>query len=310
MALKPAKPAALDSDNRTLAALQLLAALTVAPENHLSRSDAIRELGVSDGQLDETIELLQAVSDDRTGARIALVYDGDDIFLQGDAGLLDPLRFTGDEALALTQVLDRFRFSPHVRERIHEALDPRIEQADRNLLEGDPLFGGFYPVLSEALTIGARVEISYRSYEDDKPHARMVDPGFITVEGDAAHLAAWDIAKDAQRTYRLDRIAGVSLTDDSVERHPFERTTLADSLRKTGLRVTVRFASNTLLEQTSWQGLDREHARMGEDGTVLVPLSCTSKPWLFDQLLASGGELVLEEPTELRAELLAYAQTV
>ena len=185
----------------------------------------------------------------------------------GDAGRLAPLRLTEPEANALSQALKRCKLDGDVRARISRALDPvqTSGHADR-LLAGDALFGGFFPIIAEAISIGARMRMRYRTAGQSSPSERTIDPGFIEVSGDAAYLAAWDVEKDEQRSYRLDRIDDVVLTDDSVIDHPFARRSTAESLRDHGDTALIRWSSQQAFDSCTWAGLDRDRARTLEDG--------------------------------------------
>lgn len=175
---------------------------------------------------------------------------------------------------------------------------------------GDRLLGGFYPVISEAIAIGARLAISYRAGNECSPSARLVDPKFIEVSGDAAYLVAWNVEKDAQRSYRLDRIANAELTDDSVERHDFSPYSAAESLRAHGADATLRFVNSGELASRDWEGIRRGTADEQEDGSVLVHISYTSVPWLFSQIAAAAGAIVIEEPKSLKNDFRTWAKSL
>lgn len=175
---------------------------------------------------------------------------------------------------------------------------------------GDRLLGGFYPVISEAIAIGARLAISYRAGDECSPSARLVDPKFIEVSGDAAYLVAWNVEKDAQRSYRLDRIANAELTDDSVERHDFSPYSAAESLRAHGADATLRFVNSGELASRDWEGIHRDTADEQEDGSALVHISYTSAPWLFSQIAAAAGAIVIEEPESLKNDFRTWAKSL
>ncbi|MFR3450977.1 MAG: WYL domain-containing protein [Collinsella sp.] len=140
--------------------------------------------------------------------------------------------------------------------------------------------------------------ISYRASDECSPSTRLVDPKFIEVSGDAAYLVAWNVEKDAQRSYRLDRIANAELTDDSVERHDFSPYSAAESLRAHGADATLRFVNSGELASRDWEGIRRGTADEQEDGSVLVHISYHVRAWLFSQIAAAAGAIVIEEPAE------------
>lgn len=300
----------LKTDDRVDAAVALLAALTSSSDGTIAASEFARSFALTTDQLDEVIEGLQLLADDYSGVRAVLYRAGDRVVLEGDSARLSPLRLTADEASALMSVIARFKLSSEVREHIQAAIGPLAQTdlagAPQNLAS-DSLFGTFFQVLSESISYGIRIEIAYRAAHDTVAVLRVVDPGYLEVAGDAAYLIAWDVEKDAQRRYRLDRIESVMQTEDSVQRHAFVRESAAESLRAVGKTAYIRFASRELFETCVWAGLDRTAATAGADG-VSAPVSYTSEPWLFDQVVSAGGDIVIEKPADLRQRFTSYAR--
>lgn len=300
----------LTADSRIEAAIGLLAALANAPGQRLRASAARRALALSEPQLDEIIELLQLLSDSRTGSRPIIVRSGDEIALEGTAAEMDPLRLTAEEAIAVMQVLARCRLDEGVRERVAKALMPGGEPVDdaAAAASGDALFGGFYQKVVEAIQDGIRCLISYRSGSEAQATARTVDPGFIEVSDDGAYLIGWDVRKDGQRRYRLDRIAAVRFTEDSAGRHAFRRTAPAESLRAGGAEALLSFPGRAEAEALGWAGLDLDRGAAQPDGTFTAPVSYATGSWLFDQLLAAAGSIRIIGPEDLRRRFTAYAR--
>ena len=158
-----------------------------------------------------------------------------------------------------------------------------------------------------------RLLITYRSQHDQMARERLVDPGYFDVDNDAAFLVAWDVERDEQRRYRLDRISRVMATDDSVCAHRFERDTPHGSIGRTGEAVLLRFADAATFESCDWamraerNPFGDERCGVQDDGSVLACTACVSPEWLFDRILASGGTMRLIEPKEMRRQLLSYA---
>lgn len=295
-----------DADARIEAALGLLAALTTAPGRALSERELLTRLALTEHQLDEVIDTVATLSDRQSGARVIIQREQGSVLLRGTAGTLRPLRLTSEEARALRQVIDRCRFAPDIRKRLALALMPgdADEAGAAATLSADPIFGSFYQLLLEAIIDGVRCRISYRAVREQAPSTRTVDPARIEAEGGAAYLIAWDVEKDAQRRYRMDRIAHAALTEDSVERHPFRYRSVTESLQDSGKRVVLSFRSKTLLDHSAWTGL----RCLGEtddsaDGPVTAEVSYASESWLLDQVLAAGGDILIVEPPELRERL-------
>ena len=299
----------LNSEDAIVACLNILAALTASPTGSVNTATIEREFDLTDQQLEEAVDLLQSLADERTGARVAVELEEGRITLLGTAGRISPLRLTPAESLALGQALARCNLDPEVRKRIQDALGPAGKADDPKLLAGDALLGGFFPVIAEALSIGARLRMRYRSVLESSPSERIVDPGYIEVVGDSAYLVAWDVSKNLQRSYRLDRIGGCELTDDSVVVHRFTRFSAADNLREHGQSAVLIWENEQLFHSCTWAGIDRESARALDDGGVEATVSYASEPWLFDQVLAAGGRILIAAPADLVSSLTAYAHS-
>lgn len=305
---------ALSSEDLLQTALNLMERLTTASSASVDAASFARDASISLEQTNEVVELLQGVADERSGSHIALDYQDGAITLSGDAGRLDPVRLTPAESLALRRVLTTCNIGDDVRGRVEAALCAGPEADNETTVDktmgGDRLLGGFYPVISEAIAIGARLAISYRAGDECSPSTRLVDPKFIEVSGDAAYLVAWNVEKDAQRSYRLDRIANAEITDDSVERHDFSPYSAAESLRAHGADATLRFVNSDELASHDWEGIHRGTADEQEDGSVLVHISYTSVPWLFSQIAAAAGAIVIEEPKSLKNDFRTWAKSL
>ncbi|MDO4436519.1 MAG: WYL domain-containing protein [Coriobacteriaceae bacterium] len=292
-------------------ALAILAELSTCPENSLSVQELAQKTTMPKEHIVFLVEMLQSLSDHQTGARIALDLNGSTISLLGDAGQLAPLRLTTAEAIALRQVLSRCQIDPGTRDRIERAVAPVAGPLHNDrLICSDLLFGGFFPLITEAVSIGARLRVSYRSPSAAHPRELVVDPGYICASNDAAYLVAWDLERDGQISLRMDRIIQAELTDDSVVTHPFTPYDPAESIKQNGSRAELRWDDRGSFEATPWAGIARNEAQVQPDGSICAPVYFTSKPWLFDQVLSGGGSIQIVEPRSLRNEFVAYAQAL
>ena len=90
--------------------------------------------------------------------------------------------------------------------------------------------------------------------DDARPRERLVDPLRITANGDQTYLIAWDITVDEQRTYRMDKIEGLALTEDSVVPHAPDVASLRDSLARTqrSAKLLMPFDMAEHLDWASW----------------------------------------------------------
>ena len=167
-------------------------------------------------------------------------------------------------------------------------------------------YGAWFGKLSEAIEDGIRCRMTYRSLEDDDAHERVIDPIAVTEEHGETYLIAWNVEKDAERRYRLDRIQDVTFTEDSIEQHGAQLMDTAASLRESGQHVRLAVPSLAYLQRLDWAGIGEIAEE--PDGSATCTLFFNSKHWLFDQLLSAGGDIVLLDASELAGELAAYAE--
>lgn len=290
------------------AALNILARLSTAPGQRVALDELASMLSLTPEQTERIIAGLMELADSVSGARIVLSIEDGMVRLSGDAARMQPLRLAPDEAIALHSALTRYQLNDDVWQRLQHNLMPAGTDEGARIdlrTSDDALFGRFWPRLCEALQDGVRIEILYRSQDAPVARRRTVDAGFIELADEGAYLTAWDIQRDAQRRYRLDRIEDLSFTPDSAVRHPFRRTSLQDSLHRQGERVTLLFESVDQARQTGWAGLELKRAQQRREG-VMIPAYITSRAWLFDQLLAAGGSIRLLDARDMCKELQVH----
>lgn len=291
------------------AGINLLELLTNAPNHRVSRAQAAAALNLTAEQLADVVDCVSTLSDSHSGAHAAIACEDGEIALEGNAGLVGTIRLDLGESTVLSHVLGRLNISDDVRERAADALLPlgRLQPED-STLGSLPVFGRHYQPLHEAISDGVRCRILYRSAREDAASWRTIDPVRISTEADSAHLIAWDIDRDAQRMYRLDRIAKVELTDDSAEAHDIREEAASESVAKNGAVATVILATDFVPAQLAWtQGLERIPL---DDGRVELRVPVASETWLFDRILSSGGAAVLASPADMKERLLAYARSL
>ena len=164
------------------------------------------------------------------------------------------------------------------------------------------------PTLAESVDVGIRCRIRYRSNRENRATWRTVDPHRLFESDDALYLSAWDVDKDEQRLYRLDRLSDCVPTEDSVARHCYDERTLNEAFMDDGTLVRVRFASREAFAAADWQGVLAVSGK--RRGPVTVDVACTNLPWIFEQILASDGAIALIGPDDMLDKYTAYARSL
>ena len=299
----------LTSDNQIEAGIGLLELLTSA-DGTLSRARACERLHLTDEQLRQTVELLQTLANRESGSRLIIREEGDELAWDGDAGELLPVRLSYAESVLLGHLLSVLHIDPNTAERIREAVVPADADADDDGARIGELdsYGPFYQQLITLIDDGVRCRITYRSSGESAPRERVIDPHRLESRDGAGYLTAWDIERDAQRRYRLDRIARVETTDDSVVPHAYDDEDIARSLATDGKHALLLTRDAALAARLDWAGLGQ--AQRLRDGSIALPISYTSEPWLFDHVAAQGGALIIARPRELRSRLCTYLRSL
>lgn len=285
--------------------IRLLETLSHAPGQAIGIKEASEALGVPQDAIPSIVDTLSAMSDRSSGARAAISLGHEEIKLIGDSARVKPLRLSIDEGMVLAHILDGLDVDEGTRERVRRAIMPLDGDAISDAIAEAPRAGRWFSQISEAIEDGIRCRFDYRSLTQAEPTERVVDPIALQEGDDASYLIGWDVAKDAERRYRLDRIERFRFTDDSVAKHDEAVQTAAESLRSTG-KAAWLVADNGYLGQLDWAGIGRIVPLDASRSRCIVYYS--SEAWLFDQVLSSAGNLVIAGPEPLRDHLTNYAR--
>ncbi|MFR7797823.1 MAG: hypothetical protein ACLU37_06725 [Collinsella sp.] len=205
----------LTSEQRLSRAIDIMEALYAAGENGMTRDELCSRFDITGASLDEILEIVSTLADRESGARIICDRRGGCVVLTGDAGRVLPLRLSAAEGAVLNHELESLGIEPQTAARIRPPFYPKSSANQRV----------FDTVTTVALAAAELCHSGRRSL----PHliARWTMHGHASVwstlahyaNGDQTYLIAWDITVDEQRTYRMDKIEGLALTEDSVVPH-------------------------------------------------------------------------------------------
>lgn len=305
----PRKPA-LHGDALIGTCIELLQLLSDSPTQTAPFAQTATLLQVSEDQLTSAVDTLCGLAHRQSGARVAVFIEDDTISLLGDVATFHAIRLSLQEGMVLAHVLNLLNIDASVRERVERAMLPleTVDAAPRPGTIGSvSIYGRFYQQIEIAIQDCVRLILTYRSSSDTAPRPRTVDPLAIKQDRDAAYLIGWDVEKDAQRLYRLDRVDNVVYTDDSVEIHPWENASIQQSLTAGALKAIVSFPSKEALEQAGWAGIADTDGDADQNGRTRATVYIADEEWLFDRVLGSGGQIIIESPSDLRQRLVGYA---
>ena len=114
-------------------------------------------------------------------------------------------------------------------------------------------------------------------------------------------MHSWDRSRDAQRSFRLDRIRSVTLLDEQFEQRP---DLVPEKLRQ------VETARVLFTKPEAQRRIERSGARQLTDGTALEEMRHGSEEWLVAEILSYRGEAIVLEPTAIRRTVAARAKAL
>lgn len=235
---------------------------------------------------------------------------GDRILLQLAPVFERPLRPTPDEALRLVLSLD------HVAATLGDelpGLDDALEAVRRaaGVPQGvrvapEPATAHLGP-LRRAVSEGRRVDLTYRGRADAGARRRQVDPWELVLHRGSWYLHGHDHDAEDLRTFRLDRVEDVEVTEAPVEvqRPAGALPTPAYQSGDDDVRIVLDVAP-----EGHWvlDLLAADDLTLGEDGTTRAVIATDAPGWVVSLVLAARGDVVVVEPDAVRATVVDTAR--
>lgn len=274
-------------------------------------SDAAADLGVSERQLRDDLELLWVcgLPGYGPGDLIDMSFAGDTVTITYDAGINRPLRLTPDEALALIVALRLLAETPALPNRgsVDRAL-AKIESAAGDAADTAGRVAVRLPAntdrvrkIQDLVRRGQALRITYYTAGRDETTQRVVDPMRVLFAAGRAYLDAWCRRAEAVRLFRLDRIDAIRELDEPANPPPQARPTeLRDGIfhpRPDLPLVTLRVGRNArwITEYYPCEDVVRE-----SDGRWRVALRASDLGWARRLVLGLGPDAEVIAPAELR----------
>lgn len=236
---------------------------------------------------------------------------GDEISVHMADELKAPMRLTDAEALllilageaalaALGSGADDLRSAlDKVRDAAGISATTTVQFADEGAIWRD--------ALRSAITHNRVVRFRYHRRGDDEVTDRQVDPWQILVRDGQWYLQAYDHDRDDARTFRLDRITDLEVTETD-RTHPAPQKGMPDPIYQPGeddLKVELHLAPHA-----RWIAEAVEPTEVEEvgDGALRVVLHTSATAWLRRLLLSAGAGARVVAPRELADEVRSIAR--
>jgi predicted DNA-binding transcriptional regulator YafY len=246
-------------------------------------------------------------ADERDPMALVAVYveDGDAV-VWGDLPALErPVRLTPAEARALLAALDALGVSADgdLRARLGGLAGGAFDAvALARTVRAAASPGGVahtHALLATCAAARRRARITYTPQGSADTAERLVEPWRLFLSRGAWYLQAFSVDAQAERTYRLDRISGVS-PDAGTFEPPDDLPLVADSAPDPASlpRAEIVFAHDAPdLTERDWPGATFERH---EDGTVFASVPFAGTRWIARKVAARLGDAIVKAPVEVR----------
>ena len=286
----------------------LLASCGDESQATIPASDLVERFHIPPEQLEDHLQLLNLVN---FGGGCYAVYaqlDGDEVHVDkelfGDT-FRRPPRLTPLEARAIRLALEFV--GPMIAaeaqtplERVRRKLEEtfgEFELPERPEGEAASAEERLIGTFSEAIRDHRLVEIEYVAVGEETS-VRVVEPYRLERELPWWYVHTWDTTRDAERSFRLDRMRGARLLEQQFEPRPgLEPRKLRD----------VRLARVLHDPEIARWRVERGAAPLAR-GFALEEVGFGSTDWIVGEILSHRGHAEVLEPADLRAEVAARAK--
>jgi predicted DNA-binding transcriptional regulator YafY len=287
----------------------LLAACGDERDAEIPAREIVERFSIPPEELEEHLQLLNLVN---FGGGCYTVYAElqDDVVrvdkeLYGDTFRAPP-RLTPLEARAIRLALEFV--GPMIAADAHTPLDRVRRKLEETFGQFDltqtpqPTTGSeeeqLVATFTEAIRDRRLVKIEYQKEGEQTWSQRVVEPYSLERSLPNWYVHTWDCTRDAEKSFRLDRMRSAQSTDKTFEpREGFEPSRLGDA----------RTAKVLYTKDVARWAIERG-ARPLRDGTALWEMPVGSAEWLVGEILSYRGEAIVLEPEDLRTRIAARAQ--
>jgi proteasome accessory factor C len=287
----------------------LLAACGEDREATIRARDVIERFAIPEEELDEHLQLLNLVNFGGGCYTVYATLDGDQVHvdkeLYGDTFRAPP-RLTPLEARAIRLALEFV--GPMIAADAHTPLDRVRKKLEETFGQfelsqtPEPNVGSDEEQLVRTFTEAIRdrelAEIEYQKEGEQTWSKRVVEPYSLERSLPNWYVHTWDRTRDAEKSFRLDRMRSATLTGETFEPRPgFQPTRLGDA----------RSAKILYAKSIARWAVERGATPL-KDGTALAETPVGSPEWLVGEILSYRGEAVVLEPEDLRNEIARRAR--
>ena len=201
------------------------------------------------------------------------------------------------------------RVLPDALRRQVEALETTLDFTS-GATSSAPVPGELALLLGDAIRRGRRLRSRYRAFSGEESE-RHLSPLGLVVHSGRWYLVAYDHDRDDLRTFRVDRMSRVVLTEEEARSAPAEFDAAAHVSRSLA-RVPWPWQVEVLLELPLEDAAPRLSSTLAElaeaDGGTLLRMRVSSLDWVAGLLAGLGCAFSIREPDELRGSVRSLAE--
>jgi proteasome accessory factor BC len=285
----------------------------------LDLGELCETLQVSEAELRQDIDVLNVVNFGGGSYVLYAEVQGDVIEVDpepyGD-NFARPARLLPLEAKALAAAIDLV--GEHLpegslasaRQKIVDALgrDPAVDGLQITTAKGDD--SEIARVVSGAIAKRRLLEIEHYKEDEDEFTSRTIEPYQLMNGSEGWYVHSYEPAKDATRSFRLDRIRSARELQETYE--PREGVEPEMQGWPTTGEVPAAEVARVWIspERARWAREDRRVAEDLADGSVIVELTFGGYEYLAREVLKEAGDAAVLEPEEAREAVLGAAEAL
>lgn len=266
----------------------------------LPLQEAADRFATTPKQIEADLRTLTLLGDDPEAEwllSLRVWQEGDRVAIRSGGPFQRPIRFTGDELMAMQLGLTSEQATGTLSAEL-AALLASSERATHALAGRGRISPAFGNLLLDAIGDRRKVEIRYAGERSLAGINRIVHPYQLLEQEGASYLVAWCELAGGWRHFRLDRILDVARLDQAYSARS-DFVPAGDSFhapREGTDRVEVRFSPAV----SRWLKERYPEAVVQADGGVIVTYLVASPEWLVRHVLQYGPEAEVVGPASYR----------
>jgi proteasome accessory factor C len=292
---------------------------TAREHSKLRLQELCERLQISEQELRQDIDVLNVVNFGGGSYVLYAEIQGDQIEVDpepyGD-NFARPARLLPLEAKALVAAIDLV--GEHLpagsltsaREKIVAALgnDPANDGLQITSAKGDD--SEIARVVSSAIAARRLLEIEHYKEAEDDFTRRTLEPYQLINGPEGWYVHAFEPAKEATRSFRLDRIRSADILDETFDPREGIEPEMSSWPTTGEVPASVRARVWISPERARWAREDRRVVGELKDGAVVVELPYASNDYLAREILQEAGDAVVLEPEDARAAVREHAESL